>query len=676
MSKISLSNLSSGFRSSNKLNENFQQIRTAFDNTLSRDGSTPNQMLASIDMNSNRIINVGAPKDLTDVARLKDVIGSSINGPRVVTLESLGAAGDGTTDDTAIFTIALTRILEGWTVVGQGNYLVSSTITVDADRNVLWQSGARPRMGKLVIEGAIISTHAGIVFDLKGNQGGAAAATIEVDQIIGPGVGVNATAFRLESGGHCVRVREMMDYKTGVLLNGAWSFDVHIGNGFACETVIKGQLGTVNASTNNAGRIHMEHCGGPFNNNGDAARAARSAKYGLDLDHCNGLHVEAMAVQYCQMTTAGIAVRIGPASHNNTFKIYGEGVLANDSAARLLTCDGYDNQFDLSGMDSPNSVLSVMDIRGLNNKVTGFGSRIGDAARTVLGAEMGAGEVNIFPGNTQEGRYSVAVHRNLYSDPANIHGTTGLGAYTLLNCTRGSITNLPDLANIQPGESLNTANSDDGAAVSPTFTVASAAFDRPIYITQWVRLSRATGRVGLYLTTPAGAIIGLGYSTGLVTSGVWQKITVKEIIPAGTTQFRLRRVIRNPDNATGCTIDWSFPVVSWYPDLNTVAPFAPPVPDFIPGRGLIDPIIPLEVTGTVTGGGVLDCSFAPLVRVTSASAGVGAFANLSDGITRILNNTGADFNILTATGIPVVRLLKDKNFVTLYKKGANLWIEN
>lgn len=598
------------------------------------------------------------------------------NGPLVVTLETLGAVGDGVADDTAAMSLAATRLTQGWTVIGNGNYKISSTITLDADRNVLWTSNARPRMGKLVIQGAVISTHAGIAFDLKGNQGGAAAATLEVDQMIGPGVGVNSTAMRLESGGHRVQVREMMDYKTGVLLNGAWSFDVHVGNGLACETVIKGQLGTVNASTNNAGRIHMEHAGGPFNNNGDAARAARSAKYGLDLDHCNGLHVEAMSVQYCQMTTAAIGVRIGSSSHNNSFKIYGEGVLSGDTAARILTCTGYDNQFDLSGMDSPNSVLSVMDIGGLNNKILGFGARIGDAVRTILGAEMGAGEVNIYPGNTHEGRYSTTVHRNAYTDIANLHGTTGLGSYTLFSCTRGAITNLPDVANIQPGESLNTANDADGWAVSPTFTVASAAFDRPIYITQWVRLSRATGRVAIYVTTPAGAIIGLGYSTGLVTSGVWQKITMKEIIPAGTTQFRIRRVIRNPDNVTGCTVDFAFPVVSWYPELNSIAALPLPTPDFISGRSLLDPIIPLEATGTITGAGLLDCSYVPLVRVTSAAAGVSSFANLANGITRILNNTGADFNILTAAGIPIIRLVKDKNFVTLYKNGANIWIEN
>jgi len=84
MPKISLSNLSSGFRSSNKLNENFQEIRDAIDNTISRDGSTPNQMMAPLDMNSERIINVGAPVNLTDAVRLQDLVNGVVSQTQVV----------------------------------------------------------------------------------------------------------------------------------------------------------------------------------------------------------------------------------------------------------------------------------------------------------------------------------------------------------------------------------------------------------------------------------------------------------------------------------------------------------------------------------------------------------------------------------------------------------------
>jgi hypothetical protein len=56
--KPTISNISSGYASTTTLNSNFTALRDGFENTLSRDGSTPNSMAADIDMNSNDILNV------------------------------------------------------------------------------------------------------------------------------------------------------------------------------------------------------------------------------------------------------------------------------------------------------------------------------------------------------------------------------------------------------------------------------------------------------------------------------------------------------------------------------------------------------------------------------------------------------------------------------------------
>lgn len=73
MAKVTISRLGSGYRSSNALNNDFELIEDAFDNTLSRDGTGPNQMMAPLDMNSNRIINTAPPVEPGDVLRLGDV---------------------------------------------------------------------------------------------------------------------------------------------------------------------------------------------------------------------------------------------------------------------------------------------------------------------------------------------------------------------------------------------------------------------------------------------------------------------------------------------------------------------------------------------------------------------------------------------------------------------------
>lgn len=51
--------LSSGYYSTETLAANFQAIEDAFQNTLSRDGSLPNTMAGSIDMDGHDILNVG-----------------------------------------------------------------------------------------------------------------------------------------------------------------------------------------------------------------------------------------------------------------------------------------------------------------------------------------------------------------------------------------------------------------------------------------------------------------------------------------------------------------------------------------------------------------------------------------------------------------------------------------
>jgi len=93
--KPTISNISSGYASTTTLNSNFTALRDGFDNTLSRDGSTPNSMAADIDMNSNDILNVQS----LDVQGL--TIGGTSVFPNTAAISTTYATqthtGDGTT---------------------------------------------------------------------------------------------------------------------------------------------------------------------------------------------------------------------------------------------------------------------------------------------------------------------------------------------------------------------------------------------------------------------------------------------------------------------------------------------------------------------------------------------------------------------------------------------------
>src|SRR5882762_9087163 len=76
MTKVTLNNVASlidATTAANTINANSNAIQTAFDNTLSRDGTQPNQMKAALDMNSNRILNLPAPISNTDPVRVIDL---------------------------------------------------------------------------------------------------------------------------------------------------------------------------------------------------------------------------------------------------------------------------------------------------------------------------------------------------------------------------------------------------------------------------------------------------------------------------------------------------------------------------------------------------------------------------------------------------------------------------
>ena len=148
--KPTITTVATGYNSNTALNNNFNNIQAAFDNTLSRDGSTPNAMAADLDMNNNDILNA----DVVDCETL-NLNGNMITSiPTTVTfgdssynlnttnsddrtitqrirdrssVKDFGAVGDGVTSDTTKLQDAYTDTSLMW--FPSGTY-VSSNLTV------------------------------------------------------------------------------------------------------------------------------------------------------------------------------------------------------------------------------------------------------------------------------------------------------------------------------------------------------------------------------------------------------------------------------------------------------------------------------------------------------------------------------------------------------------------
>ena len=61
MAKLTLNDVTTGYQSTAAVNTNNALVEAALENTISRDGTTPNTMTGSLDMNGQSILNLGNP---------------------------------------------------------------------------------------------------------------------------------------------------------------------------------------------------------------------------------------------------------------------------------------------------------------------------------------------------------------------------------------------------------------------------------------------------------------------------------------------------------------------------------------------------------------------------------------------------------------------------------------
>lgn len=100
MAKLNLPTINSGYLSTEALNQAFSDISDAFENTLSRDGTLPNQMEADLDLNGFNIVNSGLsstdPNSLVSYSQMTEFV-SSVAGGIVVQKIQLFIATSGQT---------------------------------------------------------------------------------------------------------------------------------------------------------------------------------------------------------------------------------------------------------------------------------------------------------------------------------------------------------------------------------------------------------------------------------------------------------------------------------------------------------------------------------------------------------------------------------------------------
>jgi len=139
MAKLTLSNINSRYASVAALNANFQAIVTALENTLSRNGTSPNTLSATLDMNSNRIVNVADPVNASDVVTkgwLEEQPGNAAADAASAAASAAAALAS------EVAAEAAAGVVVDWDFIGQWTtataYLVNNIVTIPSGAYQGW----------------------------------------------------------------------------------------------------------------------------------------------------------------------------------------------------------------------------------------------------------------------------------------------------------------------------------------------------------------------------------------------------------------------------------------------------------------------------------------------------------------------------------------------------------
>ncbi len=183
--QATLTTITAGFTSASKINANFAALNTQFDNTVSRDGSTPNTMLADFDMNSNDILNAGdifALDIIIDgLSLIAQVAAAAASATAAATSETnaatSAAAAQQSADDAAVSVTFLSHTDTPSTYSGQGGKFAKVNVGETA-LEFASSTGTEPSDGD---KGDITVTGSGLTWSL--DAGVVAATELATDAV-------------------------------------------------------------------------------------------------------------------------------------------------------------------------------------------------------------------------------------------------------------------------------------------------------------------------------------------------------------------------------------------------------------------------------------------------------------------------------------------------------------
>ena len=529
------------------VNSNSAAIETAFENTLSRDGTTPNQMGNTLDMNSNAIINLPSPVSAGSPLRLQD-LSSFIGGGTISTMPQGGTTGQvlakaSATDFNTTWTNSVTSV---GLALPADLTVTNSPVTTTGTLTGAWATtptgtGAMVRAtSPTLVTPALGTPSSGIATNLTGTASGLIAGNVTTNaNLTGPITSVgNATSIASQTG---TGTKFVVDTSptlvtpalgtptSGVVTNLTGTASININGTVGATTPTTGAFTTLSASGAST-----------FTGTVGIGRAPSAAELSLTNNLATG-YLDTFAKYQILLNDQGNAAgSYGLGIKNNTLIFNSGGGIyewqnAGTSVGMTLTGNALSigGTLGVTGATTLSSALTYGGV-ALSNSVTGTGSMVLSSSPTLttpaLGTPSALVGTNITGTAASLTAGNVTTNANLTGDVTSVGNATTLTnapviAKVLTGYTSGAGTVSSADSILSAIQKLNGNNATNANLTGPITSVGNATSiasqtgtgtkfvvdTSPVLITPTLGVASATS---LSITGTAGA----GFSEHLTQS--------------------------------------------------------------------------------------------------------------------------------------------------------------